>query len=80
MSKSASSKRYALLQERMYILAHRRAVANESRLYQGGRSSDTSLRVINATGSVRTRSHERWVLKNKNLDTPVLRSGGVTIG
>ena len=80
MSKSASSKRYALLQERMYILAHRRPVANESRLYQGGRSSDTSLRVINATGSVRSRSHERWVLKNKNLDTPVLRSGGVTIG
>jgi len=80
MAKSPSSTRYLLNLERRDILETRTARQAESLLYKGGRSSDTTMRVINATGSVRTRPHERWVLKNKNLDTPILRSGGVTIG
>ena len=79
MSKSVSSTRFALLQERRDVLETRMARATESRLYKGGRSSDSSMRVINAT-TARGKSAERWQRLSLNLDRPLLKSGGVTIG
>ena len=79
MAKSPSSKRYALMQERRDILETRLARATESRLYKGGRASDASMRVINAT-SAENKSQERWRRLCLNLDRPLLKSGGVTIG
>ena len=79
MAKSPSSTRYLLNLERRDILETRTARQAESLLYKGGRSSDTTMRVINAT-TARGKSAERWPRLSLNLDRPLLKSGGVTIG
>jgi len=73
MSASKTSKHNGhmlALQDDQDIKATRRARANESRLYRGGRDSDSTIRMINATGGISNMAQERWRNLTPNLSKP----------
>ena len=73
MSASKTSKSYgqhlATLESRD-IRATRYARAIESRLYHGGRASDSTMRAIDARGGISNMAQERWRNLTPNLSKP----------